>query len=301
MRAYLASLVASYVLIAVLGASAFAHEGHDHNEQRAPVAAAAPRGEANSADFELVALSRGGELTIYLDRFGTNEPVLDASMEVETPSGPAKAVTNADGTYRLPAPWAKAAGHYDLIFTVIAGSQTDVLTLSIDVPPANPENPVALTGKSWLGSLAGLSLAIGCFFLGILAALYWQRKRTASAAFLFGLFTALAVAPEVRAHEGHDHKEERPSSSSTLLRDVAQRLPDGTIFVPKSAQRLLAIRTVVVATGDHFKSIELPGKISLTRMQAATYSPHWREGSLRRRKVSRCLEAASRREICWLM
>lgn len=44
-------------------------------------------------------------------------------------------------------------------------------------------------------------------------------------------------------------------------RDVPQRQADGSIFVPKTTQRLLAVRTSLTARGTHFKAVELPGRI----------------------------------------
>ncbi len=52
----------------------------------APVTTLAPRAEAASADFELVAVLRDGTLTIHLDRFADNAP-WKAAIEVDTPEG----------------------------------------------------------------------------------------------------------------------------------------------------------------------------------------------------------------------
>ena len=132
--------------------SAPGHEGHDHGTPSpSMVSAAAPRAEAASELFELVAAARGGELTIYLDRFATGEPVTDAVITVETPQGSVEAKPVADGTYRLPAAWSSAPGHYDLIFTVTKGDAADVLTAALDVPPAGAAaglRPVQTTGST---------------------------------------------------------------------------------------------------------------------------------------------------------
>jgi hypothetical protein len=73
----------------ITAGSVRAHEGHDHGEQKAPIATAAtPRLEAASGPFELVALFKDGQLVIYLDRFKTNEPTTAAQIAVETPRGP---------------------------------------------------------------------------------------------------------------------------------------------------------------------------------------------------------------------
>ena len=112
-------------------APAIAHEGHDHEEQQPVSAGALPRGEADSGAFELVAIVRGENLEIYLDRFATNEPVAGATIEVESPGGPVKAAAAADGTYRVAAPWLPKNGRTELIFTVTAGDTTDILPLTI--------------------------------------------------------------------------------------------------------------------------------------------------------------------------
>jgi len=43
--------------------------------------------------------------------------------------------------------------------------------------------------------------------------------------------------------------------------DVARRLQDGAIFVPKPTQRLLDMRTVQVRAGQYPKTVELPGRV----------------------------------------
>ena len=138
MRLFKAWKLAATALLLTLSAQiAIAHEGEDHGAPATRVSVSAmPRAEATSDTFELVAVAKAGELTIYLDRFATNEPVPGASVTVETPQGSVEAKAAPDGTYRLPAPWSSAPGHYDLIFTVAKDNVADVLTLTLDVPPA---------------------------------------------------------------------------------------------------------------------------------------------------------------------
>ena len=116
--------------------SLLAHDGHDHG---APPPAAtsnlAPRAEAASEQYELVAIARGGDLVIYLDRFATNESVDGASIEVETPAGPQPARAMANEPYRLSAPWTGKPGTYDLIFTVSKDGTDDVLPATLVIPP----------------------------------------------------------------------------------------------------------------------------------------------------------------------
>ena len=78
--------------------------------------------------------AQGGSLTIWLDRFDTNEPVGGATIDVETPTGPETASAQPDGTYTLPATWAAKPGSYDLIFTVTSGTDVDLLTGTLQAP-----------------------------------------------------------------------------------------------------------------------------------------------------------------------
>ncbi len=140
----LARMVLVLLALPFLSSLAHAHEGHDHGAPQPPVSKTiAPRGEAASAAFELVAIPRGDALVFYLDRFATGEPITDATLEVETPAGPATAAAAADGSYRLPAPWLATRDpkedHLDLVVTVTAGAEVDVLPLSVALPkPAEP-------------------------------------------------------------------------------------------------------------------------------------------------------------------
>ena len=48
---------------------------------------------------------------------------------------------------------------------------------------------------------------------------------------------------------------------AVAVRDMAQRLPDGTIFVPKPTQRVLAIRTLFTEEQEHPGTVELPARV----------------------------------------
>lgn len=254
MRTRLA-IILTFIALVCGGAGALAHEGHDHGNEAPPPSASLPRGSAASTDFELVAVLRNFELTIYLDRFANNEPVAGASIEVETPEGSRSAEAKDDGSYRLAAPWAKAGGHYNLIFTVAAGETADVLPLTIDVPERGGQGaaPAGAWGGFGLGSLllAGFAIAIG-------AVLYRRRFAARAAVLLLGLALP-ALSDSASSDEGHDHPPAQATSRGE--RDIPQRQPDGSVFVPKATQRLLAVRTALTTSGTHFKAVELPGRI----------------------------------------
>jgi cobalt-zinc-cadmium efflux system membrane fusion protein len=237
------------------------HEGHDHNEAPRTAVPIAPRGEAQSGDFALVAVLRERELVIYLDRFATNEPIRGrgAVIEALVPGGNETALAHDDGTYRLPAKWADGSkDHYDLIFTVTADGVSEILPVTIvAAPPAHAEDaPGAKSVSLWLAGLTALGAALAAFLAGM--AFSRRGPRVAGVAVLAAAF--FLHGSSAQSHDGHSHDEkERPAPQGA--RDVSQRLPDGSIFMPKSVQRLLEIRTVIAKEGDHAKTIELPGRV----------------------------------------
>ena len=95
-------------------------------------ASAQPRVEAKSEAFELVAELRASELAIVVDRYETNEPVLGAKLEVETGTLKAVAAFRAEqGDYAVTdAALLKALaapGEHGLVFTLVAGQDSDLL------------------------------------------------------------------------------------------------------------------------------------------------------------------------------
>ncbi|SFU68178.1 RND family efflux transporter, MFP subunit [Methylobacterium sp. 174MFSha1.1] len=262
-----------------LSAPIQAHEGHDHGAPQPLVSKTiAPRGEAASAAFELVAVPRGDALVLYLDRFATGEPVADATLEVETPAGPATAEAAPDGSYRLPAPWLAKRDpkedYLDLVVTVTAGSDVDVLALSVALPkPAEAaEAKHEHEGEGWLHTLterltdrlaardpgAGLAAA-GGFVLGLAAMGLMRAGRRAPVLAVLVLAATLVLGATAFAHEG-EHPEARAAFVPPPT-DLAQRLPDGAVFVPKPTQRLLSLRTQMAAEGAFRRTVSLPGRI----------------------------------------
>jgi RND family efflux transporter MFP subunit len=249
-----------FVIAAVFGAAALlvasvpsgrAHEGHDHGPETTVQVEASPRGQATSAAFEVVAVARGQELVVYVDRFSTNEPVRDTTVEIETPAGPV-AATAAEGAYRIKAEWLEKPGHYDLIVTVTADGDIDVLPLTLEIPDRSAAAVEAAGPMSRFSGViqpaTGFAVGFG-FVLGIVAMSF--RRRGAAAAAL--LFAAAAMAGGASAQEG--------MVSLRAGTDRAMRGGDGSVFVPKPIQRIFGLRTAVVEAGTHRRSIELPGRI----------------------------------------
>ncbi len=76
-----------------------------------------------------------------------------------------------------------------------------------------------------------------------------------------GLLTALVLSSVLIgpafAGEGHDHGGAAAAPSA----NGPQRLPDGSVFLPKPAQRQLGVRTLIAEAGELPRSFELNGKI----------------------------------------
>lgn len=247
-----------------------AHEGHDHGAPPPPVSMTiAPRADASSADFELVAIARGAKLRIYLDTFRGNEPVQNADIEVDGPGGTLKASATPDGAYMLDAPWMARPGNYDLAFTVQAAGAIDILTATLTIPKL-PAQPVAASGLldavvSAAGAQdiqarlatkgASLWMVGGAAFLAglFVAGLFRRRGRVAVSAALAALFVVNATPSDAAS----------PTAAGPTMaeRDVSQRFADGAIFVPKTTQRILAIRTVFTEVRTFAGTVELPARV----------------------------------------
>lgn len=99
---------------------------------------ATPRAETHSEMFELVARLAGGELSVMIDRYDSNEPVLGAALEVDSGGVRAAAQFHADhGDYAFTDPALLAAlsrpGDHALVFTVRAGDEADLLDAVLHV------------------------------------------------------------------------------------------------------------------------------------------------------------------------
>jgi hypothetical protein len=249
-----------------------AHEGHDHGDQPATATPIAPRGSSVSENLEVVTVARGGVVTIHVDRFATNEPVSGARVEVETPDGTVEARPADPGSYTIPAPWSVKTGEYDLTVTVTSEGSSEVFPITLDIHAE--ETTAAAPKTSWFASpaLAGgirdrlaqdsiLFVALGSFLTGIgVALLIRRRSRKASA--LVAVLALAAPLAQALAHENHEAAAPAAAGAPKLgTRDQAQRMQDGTLFVPKPTQRVLAVRTLVTEAKQHSTAIELPGRI----------------------------------------
>ncbi len=264
MLSWTAALALTVIGVARVGN---AHEGHDHGAPPPPISnTIAPRAEASSSDFEVVVIARGGDLLIHLDTFRTNAPVAGAAIEIDTPAGQLAPADKGNGVYAANASFLMTPGSYDLAITVTAQHTVDILATTLIIPDGT-SSAVTVRGGSWISNSAfaqelrdrvgnggrslWLAVIVG-FVAGVLVTFLLGRRRKAAslvaiaalAAILMPMNSASADTPAVAAP-----------------RDIAQRFADGALFVPKTTQHILAIRTQFTEERAHRRSIELPGRI----------------------------------------
>lgn len=74
--------------------------------------------------------------------------------------------------------------------------------------------------------------------------------------FLISILLA-ALVTTTWAADGHDHGDAPPAANS----NGPKRLPDGSVFLPKPAQRQIGVRTLPVLSGEWPRTFELSGKV----------------------------------------
>ncbi|WP_083567643.1 efflux RND transporter periplasmic adaptor subunit [Hyphomicrobium sp. CS1GBMeth3] len=265
--------------------TAFAGPGHahgdgGHGEASATAAPTVPRVVAEGSDIELVATADGHTLTIYLDRKDTNAPVDGATVEVMgegVPQASAKAVGN--GVYAIEGEWLDEPGSKALTFVVTADGVPDLLAGVIAIPAEASDDHGSASWWSTLTTrpelwLLALTIGLGGFFLSFAfrpvrlspddtsapAAVPPSRKfKSAAEIVLIAAVAAAALPDRVRAHEDHDLG--RPAAPAQAGGTAPVKLPNGEVFLPKTTQRLLHVRTAPAVVEKAQPSTELVGTV----------------------------------------
>lgn len=278
-------------LIAWGTALSSAHEGHDHGKPPPLALPVAPRVVAVTPDYELVGVASGsGRLSIFLHSFATNEPVKGASMTVSAGDRSADARSEGDGVFSLAAPWLDVAGDLDLVFALnLADGGEDLLTGALRRTEAQAAISQArdvdwrvaslVVHRDWLIA-GGAGLVVGVLVMLLIggrrgangspphetgstrqtdAALVGPSRRLVRT-FALMFFGAVAFRSD-HALAADANVAPLPAIPSTMTTDLAQRLPDGTLFVPKATQHLLSIRTVLTAEDAVAMATELTGTV----------------------------------------
>ncbi|MEQ1647937.1 MAG: efflux RND transporter periplasmic adaptor subunit [Hyphomicrobiaceae bacterium] len=259
-------LAAFFAALLVPVGTCSAHDGHDHGAPLPPVSGTiAPRADASSTDFEVVAVARGDKLSFFLDTFRENRPVDGAKLEIDAAGTVLLPVADGQGSYTVSAPFVANPGSYDLAITVAANGIVDILTTTLRIPTVAVEAAgPAISGGVKLDKTPGtltwtaatqFSLPIGVFVGFItgaaLVSLILRRGRGAINLVILAVSLGFPLQETIA----------KEPASSFALRDVSQRFPDGALFVPKYTQRILGLRTIFSESELHRRAIELPGRI----------------------------------------
>ncbi|MDP2827436.1 MAG: hypothetical protein Q8O37_02395 [Sulfuricellaceae bacterium] len=158
------------ILLAAMSLSAWAGgDGSDGHTHAAPEALAlpkisTPRTSATSEEFEAVAVLEDGKLLLYLDRFASNEPVVNAKVEIEGGGLNGVAAELSPGVYVMDVTSISPSKH-PLTITVEAGDSADLLSIMLDA--AMPQ-AMAAPVRSWKDSAIWLGMAALLLVIGIL-------------------------------------------------------------------------------------------------------------------------------------
>ncbi len=119
-------------------------DGHSHAAPEAvPVVTVGPRAVATTEEFEVVASLEGKQLVVYVDRFASNEPVIQAKVEIEGAGIKGFASETTPGTYVLSVATALPPAKHPLLISIEAGDTADLLSATLDVstPQADVPHP----------------------------------------------------------------------------------------------------------------------------------------------------------------
>jgi RND family efflux transporter MFP subunit len=271
-RSLLRCLIAPLALASLLsGGPLAAHEGHDHGAPAAPVmTTGSPRIALHSDTYELVGVLRGAGLTLFLDRYAGNEPVVDARIAVTIgASGDAVAMPIPDGTYLLSSDQLVGTGPLELVFAITHPQGDDLLIGTLERPAA-PAASAADGGA--LPKLQAASLPIagkqvpvlylasgGALAFGLLLGVGLRSARPAIPTIGLVVLLLIAGTALATAHEGHDHGE--AAKAALPGGDAPRRLADGAVFAPKVTQRLLGVRTQVTRPEEARKTLAMAGRV----------------------------------------
>lgn len=271
-RSLLRCLIAPLALASLLsGGPLAAHEGHDHGAPAANVmTSGSPRVALHSDTYELVGVLRSAGLTLFLDRYAGNEPVVDARIVVTIgASGDVVAMPTQDGTYLVSSDQLVGTGPLELVFAITHAQGDDLLIGTLE-RPAVPAGSATASGT--LPKLQAASLPIagkqvpmlylasgGALAFGLLLGVGLRSARPAVPTIGLVVLLLIAGTALATAHEGHDHGE----AAKAVLPggDTPRRLADGAVFAPKATQRLLGVRTQTTRQEEARKTVALVGRV----------------------------------------
>ena len=128
-----------------------------------------PRFYAESDLYELVGVIRDKQITLYLDRYATNEAVKGANLEVEIDGVKMAVKPHGDGEYLIELKDKIKDQPTPISITINDGGVNDILVSTIDL--SQFENSSVMNWKTWLKLLV-----LMCFVAGVAYWFYRNRE-----------------------------------------------------------------------------------------------------------------------------
>lgn len=244
-------------VLSLLAAEAWAHGGEEHGGETAGAREllSSVVGVAGEGDrFEVVVTPAGeGAMRVFLADRGSNAPVAEAAIEVETSGSPswkgAAESTPTPGIYRLP--WSPQSGEEtDLTLTVTVADHTDLILVRL---PARDHAASIEHRETTVPFVPRAGVGAGVLVGGILG--WWLGRRKIGTTVMLALLLLATMPREVLAHGGEDHGSP-PQESRT-----AEAGGTHGLLLPKASQFLLEVRTVVVGSREVTESVRLVGRV----------------------------------------
>ena len=153
------SQLASKLLIALsltIASATYAGPGHGEEKPTTAQTQSLPRFYAESDLYEAVGVINGKEITLYLDRYSSNELVKGAKVEIELEGSKISSEPHGDGEYLFRLKNKIKDQPTAITITVNDDDVTDILAATIDL--SSFERPSLITWKSAIKILLYFSL-----------------------------------------------------------------------------------------------------------------------------------------------
>jgi hypothetical protein len=151
----------SQLLIALsltIVSAAYAGPGHGEEKSTTAQAQTSPRFYAESDLYEAVGVINGKEITLYLDRYSSNELVKGAKIEIDLDGSKINSEPHGDGEYLFRLKNKIKDQPTAITITIIDDDVTDILAATIDL--SSFEHPSLITWKTGIKILLYFSLLI---------------------------------------------------------------------------------------------------------------------------------------------
>lgn len=238
---------------------ALASQAHSHDAPTQAAATALPRFAVASEAFELVGVLDGRQLALWLDRAPDNSPVETAQVQLELGGRKVDVKPRGGGELEATLTEALKPGVVPVTATIVAGGERGVLAGELDLRGKQAPHAHARSWRSY-AAWAGLSIAALVVAGWLVARVRRNASRRTPAQLLCVLAALVLIRADAVAHTGSDHTTDRGGGTAANSTGP-MRLPDGAVFLPKPAQRQIAVRTAIAAEQALPRAFELTAKV----------------------------------------